>query len=94
MMDTILTTVSSASTSPETERSMLTRASFSIYPTGVSEHGVEDCKAAATGETPERLLHLKEGLLPALSSNRSITLMGVGIYLASKGCIRKQSGDG
>ena len=78
MMDTILTRVSSGSTSPG---SMLTRASCSISPTGVSEHGVEDCMEPAAGEVPECLLRLKEGLLWALESSRSITLIGVGIWL-------------
>ena len=62
---------------------MLTRASLSISPTGVSEHSVEDCKAAAAaGEAPERPLSLKEeGLLWPLSSCRSVALMGVGNWL-------------
>ena len=70
--------VSSGSTSPG---SMLTWASLSISPTGVSECGVEDCMAAAAGEVPEHLARLTEGLLWALESSRSITLMGVGIWL-------------
>ena len=78
MMDTILMIVLSGSTSPG---SMLTRASLSISPMGVSECGVEDCMAAAAGEEPERPQCLKEGLLWALESSRSITLMGVGIWL-------------
>ena len=74
--------VSSASTSLEMEGSMLTQASLSISPTGVSEHGVEDCKAATAGEGPEDLLHLKEeGLLLPLSSSRCVALMGVANWL-------------
>ena len=48
---------------------------------GVSERSLEDCTAAAAGEAPERPLRLKEGLLRALSSSSSITLMGVGIWV-------------
>ena len=74
--------VSSASTSPGDEGSMLTRASLNISPTGVSEHGVEDCKAAAASEASEREVHLKEeGLLRTLSSSRSVAIMGVGNWL-------------
>ena len=81
-MATVFTMVSSASTSPEMEGSMLTQASFSISPTGVSELGVEDCKPAAAGEAPEHLLCLKEeGLLWPLSSSRSVALMHVGNWL-------------
>ena len=76
MMDMILTRFSSRSTSPG---SMMTWALLIISPTGVSEHGVEVCRAGAAGEAPERLLCLKEGLLWALESSRSITLKGVGI---------------
>ena len=61
--------------------SMLTRASLSISPTEVYEHGVEDCTVAAAGEVPERPAHLKEGLLWAPESSRSVTLMRVGIWL-------------
>ena len=75
-MDMILTRVSSGSTS---SGSMLTWASLSISPTGVSERGVEDCMTA--GEAPEDLLCLKEGLLWPLRSSSSDTLMGVGIWL-------------
>ena len=85
MMDTILW-ISSGSTSPG---SMLTRASHSISPTGVSERGVEDCMAVAVGEAPERPLRLKEGLLWALESSRSVTLMGVGIWLPKDASARK-----
>ena len=82
MIATIFTMVSSVSTSPEMERSMLSRVSVSISPTGVSERGVEDCKPAATSEAPERPLRLKEeGLLQPLSSSRSIALIGVDNWL-------------
>ena len=64
--------------------SMLTQASLSISPTGVSERSVEDSMVAAAGEVPEHLARLKEGLLWALESSRSFTLMGVDICL-SKG---------
>ena len=56
-------------------------ASLSISPTGVSEHGVEDCTVAVAGKAPEHLLHLKEGLLWPLKSSSSNALMGVGILL-------------
>ena len=85
MMDTILTRISSGSTSPG---SMLTWAWLSISPTEVSEHSVEDCMAAAAGEAPKRPLRLKEGLLWALDSRRSITLMGVGIWLSKDASTR------
>ena len=71
-----MTMVLSGSTSAG---SMLTRASLSISPTGVSERGVEDCTLAAAGERVLRLL--KEGLLWALESSRSVTLTVVGIWL-------------
>ena len=63
------------------EGSMLTQASLSISPTGVSEHGVDGCTVAAAGDGPECPLCLKEGLLWPLKSSRSITLIGVGIWL-------------
>ena len=81
MMATIFMMVSSASTSPVMEGSMLTQTSLSTSPMRVSEHGVENCKPAAAGETPERLVHLKEGLHWPLSFNGSMALMGVGSWL-------------
>ena len=67
--------------------SMLTRASLSISPTGVSEHGVEhgveDCMVAAAGEAPEPPLRQtsEEGLLWPLKLSRSVALTGVAIWL-------------
>ena len=62
--------------------SMLTRASLSISPTGVSEPGVDDFAVAAAGE---HLLHLlKEGMLWPLTLSRSIALTGVAIWLLPK----------
>ena len=62
--------------------SMLSRASLSISPTGVSERGVDDCAVAAPGEHPER--GLKEGMLCPLMSSRSVALLGVASWLLPK----------
>ena len=59
--------------------SMLTQASLSISPTGVLEHGVDDCAVAAAGEHPLHLL--KEGMLWPLKLSRSVALIGVAIWL-------------
>ena len=81
MMATIFTSVSSGSKSSAMEGAMLTRASLNMSPTGVSEHGVEDCEPAGAGETVERPGHLNEGILRPLSSCRPMALMGVGSWL-------------
>ena len=61
--------------------SMLTRASHSISPTGVSERGVDDCVATAPGERP---LCGLEGMLWPLKSSSSMALLGVSSWLVLK----------
>ena len=62
---------------------MLTQALLSISPSWVSEHGVDDCAAAAPGEHPLCGLR-KEGMLCPLKSSRSVALMGVSSCLLPK----------
>ena len=63
--------------------SILTRASLSISPTGVSERGVDDCAAAAPGEHPLHGL-VKEGKLCPLNSRSTMVLLGVASWLLLK----------
>ena len=58
--------------------SMLPRALLSISPTRVSEHGVDDCAVAATGE---RLLRGLEGMLVPLKSSNATALLVVASWL-------------
>ena len=85
MMATIFTMVSSVSTSPEMEGSILIRASLRISPMGMSEHGVEECKPAAAGEAPEHPLHLKERIAPAIVIQQVRCTHGVGNWLSKDG---------
>ena len=82
MTDTILMMVLSGSGSTA-DGSMLTWASLSISPTGVSVIGVDDCAAAAAGEHPPSGL-LNEVMLCPLKSSISVALLGVASWLLSK----------
>ena len=60
---------------------MLTQASLSASPTGVSERGVEDREPAGACDTVECPVCLNEVRLQPLSSSKSVTLMRVGNWL-------------
>ena len=81
MLATIFTSISSGSKIWPCEGSMLTRTSLGVSPMGMSACGVEDCVLAGAGDTVEHPVHLNEGTLWPLSSNKPVTLMSVDSWL-------------